>query len=88
MEAFAMIHPLSLREREILGLLAEGWTNQEIGSRLTVSGKTVGVHIGNILTKLDVPSRAAAAVAWARGDVPPAIDPRQMTLFRVRGRAL
>lgn len=55
---------LSQRQTEVLGLLAQGLTNREIGERLFVSEFTVKRHVADILTKLDLPSRAAAA-AWA-----------------------
>jgi non-specific serine/threonine protein kinase len=51
---------LTPREREVLGLLAEGRSDREIAEALFISPKTVGVHVGNILGKLGVPSRAAA----------------------------
>lgn len=54
-------HGLSGREIEVLKLVAEGVSNQEIGDRLCISPFTVKRHITNILTKLDVPTRAAAA---------------------------
>jgi DNA-binding CsgD family transcriptional regulator/tetratricopeptide (TPR) repeat protein len=57
---------LSPREREVLGLLAEGRTNREIGDRLFISQKTVGVHVGNILTKLGVSGRVEAATVAIR----------------------
>jgi DNA-binding NarL/FixJ family response regulator len=57
---------LSPREIEVLRLVAEGLNNQEIGERLFVSAFTVKRHVANILTKLDVPSRAAAAAYAAR----------------------
>jgi LuxR family maltose regulon positive regulatory protein len=52
------------REREVLGLLAEGLTNRQIAKRLVISEHTVHRHVTNILRKLDLPSRTAAA-AWA-----------------------
>jgi len=54
------------REREVLALLAEGLTNREIAARLVVSEHTIHRHVTNILRKLDVPSRAAAAAHAAR----------------------
>jgi DNA-binding CsgD family transcriptional regulator len=64
---------LSRREREVLALIAEGRTNREIGERLFISQKTVGVHVGNILAKLGVSGRVeAAAVAIRLGLTEPA----------------
>jgi DNA-binding CsgD family transcriptional regulator len=64
---------LSNREREVLALIAEGRTNREIGERLFISQKTVGVHVGNILAKLGVSGRVeAAAVAIRLGLTEPA----------------
>ena len=64
---------LSNREREVLALIAEGRTNREIGERLFISQKTVGVHVGNILAKLGVSGRVeAAAVAIRLGMTEPA----------------
>ncbi len=57
---------LSGREREVLLLLAEGRTNREIGERLFISQKTVGVHVGNILAKLEVSGRVEAAAVAIR----------------------
>ncbi|HSI79959.1 MAG TPA: LuxR C-terminal-related transcriptional regulator [Solirubrobacterales bacterium] len=54
------------REKEVLTLLAEGLTNREIAERLVVSEHTVHRHVTNILRKLELPSRAAAAVYAAR----------------------
>jgi DNA-binding CsgD family transcriptional regulator len=53
-------HRLSPREVQVLRLVAEGRTNKAIASRLVLSEKTVDRHVSNILSKLDVPSRAAA----------------------------
>ena len=57
---------LSGREREVLGLVAQGRTNREIGERLFISQKTVGVHVGNILSKLEVSGRVEAAAVAIR----------------------
>jgi DNA-binding CsgD family transcriptional regulator/tetratricopeptide (TPR) repeat protein len=57
---------LSSREREVLWLIAEGRTNREIGERLFISQKTVGVHVGNILQKLGVSGRVEAAAVAIR----------------------
>lgn len=54
------------REREILGLVADGLTDAQIGERLVLSPHTVHRHIANARTKLGVRSRAAAAAALAR----------------------
>lgn len=57
---------LSGREREVLALIALGRTNREIGERLFISQKTVGVHVGNILSKLGVSGRVEAATVAVR----------------------
>jgi LuxR family transcriptional regulator, maltose regulon positive regulatory protein len=54
------------REREVLHLLTEGLTNQQIAERLVVSEHTVHRHVTNILRKLDLPSRTAAAALAVR----------------------
>jgi DNA-binding NarL/FixJ family response regulator len=57
---------LSLREREVLTLVAEGMSNPAIAARLRVSNHTVKRHVANILLKLDLPTRAAAAAFVSR----------------------
>ena len=57
---------LSKRELEVLRLIAQGRTNREIGDRLFISQKTVGVHVGNILAKLGVSGRVEAAAVAIR----------------------
>jgi len=57
---------LSNREREVLSLIALGRTNREIGERLFITPKTVGVHVGNILAKLGVSGRVEAAAVAIR----------------------
>ncbi len=46
--------PLTRREKEILTLVAEGFTNQEIGKKLFISHRTVDTHRTNIMQKLDI----------------------------------
>ena len=59
---------LSRREVEVLRLVAAGKTNQAIATELFLSERTVERHVSNILTKLGVGSRtAAAAYAFERG---------------------
>ncbi|MEK6719407.1 MAG: AAA family ATPase [Chloroflexota bacterium] len=57
---------LSPREREVLRLIAQGRTNRDVGDRLFISQKTVGVHVGNILAKLGVSGRVEAATVALR----------------------
>jgi DNA-binding CsgD family transcriptional regulator len=57
---------LTGRELEILGLVAQGLSNKEIAAQLVLSEHTVHRHIANILTKLNLSSRAAAAAYAAR----------------------
>jgi DNA-binding NarL/FixJ family response regulator len=57
---------LSVREREVLELLASGLGNQEIGDRLGLAEKTVKHYMTNILGKLQVRSRVEAALVAAR----------------------
>jgi DNA-binding CsgD family transcriptional regulator len=57
---------LTRREREVLGLLAEGLTNREIAQALFVTEKTAGAHVSSILAKLHVRSRLEAATAAQR----------------------
>lgn len=56
------INPLSGREKQIAILVAEGESNKEIAEALSVSEHTVKVHIGHMLTKLDLRNRQQLAV--------------------------
>jgi DNA-binding NarL/FixJ family response regulator len=73
---------LSPREREILGLLAEGRTQRQIATDLVISSKTVGTHIQHILSKLGVNTRAqAVALAFRRGLVEPDVQGHGLALL-------
>jgi DNA-binding CsgD family transcriptional regulator len=59
---------LTAREAEVLRLVASGKSNPQIAAALFLSEKTIARHLSNIFTKLDVPSRtAAAAYAFDQG---------------------
>jgi ATP/maltotriose-dependent transcriptional regulator MalT len=57
---------LTPREREVLGLVADGRSNRQIAEELFISAKTASVHVSNILAKLGVANRAEAAAAAHR----------------------
>jgi predicted ATPase/DNA-binding CsgD family transcriptional regulator len=59
---------LTRREREIAGLIAQGLSNREIAARLIISSRTAETHVGNILGKLGVTSRAQVAARLAEGE--------------------
>ncbi len=56
--------PLTDRERQVLALVAEGASNQQIGRALFISERTARTHVSNILMKIGVRSRTQAAL-WA-----------------------
>lgn len=62
----AKVRELTLREREIVELVGQGLTNEEIADRLFISDKTVRNHLGAILRKLDLEDRTQVALL-ARG---------------------
>ena len=57
---------LSAREQDVLAEVVAGRTNRQVGERLFISEKTVGVHVGNILAKLGVGGRVEAATVALR----------------------
>ena len=66
MEANPAGRKVTPREREVLSLLAEGLTTQQIAERLGVSTRTVEGHVARILLKLDARTRAAAVARALR----------------------
>jgi DNA-binding NarL/FixJ family response regulator len=72
---------LTPREREVLGLMAEGQSNQGIADQLVVTEHTVTKHIGGILRKLDIPlapdghRRVLAVLAYLRAPENPSENP-------------
>jgi len=55
---------LSERELEIIGLVAQGLTNQEIGEQLMISKRTVDNHVSNVFSKTGAKNRVAL-LNWA-----------------------
>ena len=62
----ASLDALTGREREVLCLVAQGLSNAGIADKLALSEHTVKRHVANILTKLDLPTRAAATALAVR----------------------
>jgi ATP/maltotriose-dependent transcriptional regulator MalT len=63
---------LSMRELEVLSLLACGSSNAEIASQLYVSTETIKTHVAHLLRKLQVPNRAQAVKKAERMGLIPA----------------
>ena len=61
---------LTLQERKILALVAEGQTNKEIATQVYLSDKTVKNYVSSILAKLNLQRRAQAAAYLARHRLP------------------
>lgn len=66
------VEKLTSREQEVLTLVARGLTNRQIADSLSISDKTVSVHISNTLSKLGLTSRTQAALYAARTGLVPA----------------
>jgi DNA-binding NarL/FixJ family response regulator len=67
---------LSNREREVLDLLAQGLTGEQVAERLVLSAETIKTHIRNAMTKLEANTRVhAIAIALREGFISPPDDP-------------
>ncbi len=64
LEEAKVLCALTPRERQVLGLLAEGKKDSEIADVLGVSARTISNHVSNILSKMGVESRVQAAIKW------------------------
>ncbi|MCX7669202.1 MAG: response regulator transcription factor, partial [Anaerolineae bacterium] len=70
--AQTMHEPLTTREREVLKLIAEGYSSPEIAERLVLSPRTVETHRANIMRKLELRSTAdLIRYAIRHGIIPP-----------------
>lgn len=68
--------PLTAREVDVLRLLAQGLTNQEIAERLFIGEGTVRTHVSNILSKLHLANRTQAALFALREGLATLDDPK------------
>jgi DNA-binding CsgD family transcriptional regulator len=76
----------SIAQLRVLELVALGLSSREIGSRLWVSRQTVTYHIGNLLVKLDAPTRAGlVARAYALGLLESGYWPPRVSVSAMRG---
>ncbi len=62
------LRTLSVREREVLALIADGLSNRQIGARLSLAEKTVKNYVSSVLSKLGLQSRTQAAVLKLEGE--------------------
>jgi DNA-binding NarL/FixJ family response regulator len=76
------VRNLTRRELQILRLLADGIDERGIAAKLSISSKTVAIHIEHVLTKLDVHSRAQAVAAAYRERL---VAPPSAPMNRVQG---
>ncbi len=60
------MHRLTVRQNEIMALLADGLTDRGIAVRLNISHNTVAIHLNTIYRKLGIGSRAEATAAYVR----------------------
>ncbi len=64
-----LIEPLTAREKEVLSILAEGGTNKQIASRLSISEHTAKFHVSSVMSKLGATSRTEAVTMAIRQGV-------------------
>lgn len=57
-----VLEQLTKREREVLGLIAQGMSNKDIAQQLIITEKTVKTHVSHILDKLELADRTQAAI--------------------------
>lgn len=80
-EVDARLARLTGREKEVLHLLAGALDNETIGTKLHLSGNTIRTHIGNILKKLEVHSRAEAVHLLLNAET----NEENAQIFRIKG---
>ncbi|MBV9264775.1 MAG: response regulator transcription factor, partial [Acidobacteriaceae bacterium] len=67
-QAQIVVEELTSREKEVLGMLADGLANKEIAGRLNISENTAKYHVAQVLAKLDASSRTeAVSIGIRRG---------------------
>lgn len=64
--ALPCLHALTARERDVAGLIARGYTNQQIADTLVVTRGTVANHVAHILSKLSLSNRTQVAARVSR----------------------
>lgn len=65
-----VLEPLTGREREVLALIARGWSNRRISQELSIAEMTVRTHVSHILGKLGASNRVEAALYALRSEKP------------------
>jgi DNA-binding CsgD family transcriptional regulator len=70
-----LLRSLTPREREVLGLVAEGLTSEQIAGRLGIATRTVNVHRGALLDKMQARSTIDLLRLFSAADLDPGADP-------------
>ena len=63
------MNKITERERDILKLVVQGYSNEEIGKKLNISKHTVKAHISDILRKMEIQTRAELCFIIGKGDL-------------------